>query len=283
MATVSGTVIDIYGAWAQRLVRVYRKDDGMLVGTAISNATTGAWSITVPTTGTKYFAIEHDDGVDPYADSVALDIAMDGVNGQIAFTDRKGHTVTRNGDTFLSSTKAKSGGVSGYFDGTGDYLSIANASEFNIGSGAATIDLWVNTTLYDTAYTRGLFHKGTGFSLGIYGGCGAFGGYYDSTRIDDGNWHHLRNCVDASNQYSFVDGTLKETRARPTITDNTNAIIIGNYSPLDGNRYFPGYIDMVNYLPGVCRSTSSFTPPTHPRFVSAASENARIYDDLTAV
>lgn len=51
MATVGGTILDTNSSPAVRTLRVYRRDTGALLGETTSNASTGAWSLTVTYTG----------------------------------------------------------------------------------------------------------------------------------------------------------------------------------------------------------------------------------------
>ena len=82
---------------------------------------------------------------DPYADNVSLLLNGNGDNGSTTFTDSSsyGHTVTPVGDAPLSTTHSKFGGASMYFDGSGDYLSIPDSDQFEIGSGEFPFEAWV--------------------------------------------------------------------------------------------------------------------------------------------
>jgi hypothetical protein len=44
MPTVSGTILDINGNGVLRVLRIYRRDTGVLLGSTSSNAITGAYS-----------------------------------------------------------------------------------------------------------------------------------------------------------------------------------------------------------------------------------------------
>jgi len=46
MPTVSGTILDINGSGVFRMLRVYRRDTGALLGSTTSSATTGAYTFT---------------------------------------------------------------------------------------------------------------------------------------------------------------------------------------------------------------------------------------------
>jgi hypothetical protein len=69
---------------------------------------------------------------------------MDGTNASTNFVDSGPNAlaVTTVGNAQVSTTQSKYGGASGYFDGTGDYLSISDATRFNFGSGDFTVEFW---------------------------------------------------------------------------------------------------------------------------------------------
>jgi len=54
MPTISGVITDTNGNGVARTVRAYRRDTGALMGEAVSNGTTGTYSITTT------YAGEHD-------------------------------------------------------------------------------------------------------------------------------------------------------------------------------------------------------------------------------
>lgn len=79
---------------------------------------------------------------DPYKDKVVLFLPMEGSHdGSTVFNDRTGKTVTVNGNTHLSTDVAPPWGTtSAYFDGTGDYLSLASSTTLDLGAGDFTIE-----------------------------------------------------------------------------------------------------------------------------------------------
>jgi hypothetical protein len=82
---------------------------------------------------------------DPYRSNVVLHLPMTGANNSTTFTDVQPtpKTITRNGDTKISTAQSKWGQGSGYFDGTGDYLTLANHADFALGAGNFTIEFWI--------------------------------------------------------------------------------------------------------------------------------------------
>jgi hypothetical protein len=97
-----------------------------------------------------------------------------GSNASTTFTDSSGgsggrHTITANGDVTNTRAVRKIGDSSIKFDGTGDYLSIPNSSDFDFGSGALTIECWARFPSVPTGGgTYGLFNYATssGSSVG---------------------------------------------------------------------------------------------------------------------
>jgi len=53
------------------------------------------------------------------------------------------HVVTVEGNAQIDTAQSMFGGASGLFDGTGDYLSLANSDDWDLGTGAWTIDFWI--------------------------------------------------------------------------------------------------------------------------------------------
>lgn len=153
MPTLSGTVKDSTGAFAEKLVRVYRRGSGAFVGQVLSNATTGAWSITTANTD-EHFAIVHDMTGNPLWDKVVLAMRMDSTG----LTDDKGNTITLGGNLARSATYSRYGGYSAYSDGSGDYCytpySQANFDWWTSG-GKYTIDLSVRPVSLTNASSAG--------------------------------------------------------------------------------------------------------------------------------
>jgi hypothetical protein len=81
---------------------------------------------------------------DAYYPQVAALLHFDGVNGSTTITDNSKNnlTVTSVNGTAISTAQSKFGGASCFFDGTNDYLTIADNSIFDFGSGDFTVEYW---------------------------------------------------------------------------------------------------------------------------------------------
>ena len=193
----------------------------------------------------------------------------------------------------LSATKAKHG-VYSFYNGatTSDYIYTPPSTDFDFTSPTEfTVEFWMNTTLYDVGYTRGVIATfgpvdtaGTGFSIGYYTGNITTHLGVDTLRIDDGLWHHISMSVDSTTTRVFIDGNLRQSGARAANTYNAaRNLVIGNFANLDVNRVFVGYIDGLVIWKGVALRTAAFTPPARFLVDASPTENALIFDDITPV
>lgn len=300
MATISGTVKDEAGNFAARMVRAYRRSDGALAGQIVSNATTGAYSITT-LDGTEHFAIVHDGVVtagDPYWNNVVLAMHMD----DVGLTDVKGHAVTLNGNASRSAAQSKFGGYSAYFDGTGDRLSILSSLDWSMGN-TFTIEFWMYTLNMPASGNNcrivmiGTNAQYTAFAIG-FGATGAisFGVPASGTKgigssagvVTINSWDHYAICVNNSTGYLYKNGT---SIATPTvITTQTSGAVplyIGYDTGGTVDHNFRGYIDDLRVTKGVARYTANFTPPSSAfpggLVPGTPTANALIFDNITPV
>jgi len=196
---------------------------------------------------------------------------------------------------------------SGYFDGSGDYLSIPNNTAFDFGSGAMTLECWINTT-QTTAnaciYSKASSGYGTGTIIvsindpaGAAGNVSIFQREFSASTplllstgvvVNDGAWHHIAWVRDGSNnQYLYIDGVVRASRLSTalTITAITDAPRIGS-DPNNSGRDWLGYISNFRIVKGTAVYTGAFTPPTAPlTAVSGTSlltcQNAAFTDNST--
>jgi len=164
-----------------------------------------------------------------------------------------------------------------YFDGSGDYLSVPNTSDFNFGSGDFCIEATVtpsNVTgertilaLYGYSSNRRSYNMSIRdgqlecrYSINGVLGVGPAGG-----SISSGNEYHLAFVRYGNTFKSYINGTLVVTLT-PTssaLYNNTvDALLIGAIGPnLTG--YFNGETTGVRITKGSARYTANFTPPTY--------------------
>jgi len=205
------------------------------------------------------------------------------VSNNTTFIDSSANafTVTRNGDTVQSGfnpfSQASSG--SGYFDGTGDYLTVTNASALQLNNTTAfTIECWV----YPTNLTGDRFiienynqvspYQGYSLAYNIF--TAGFLNFWDGggTWINTGitlslnEWTHIAVTYEGSGSTRrfFKNGVQSGSAGTVSSAINYTAgsCSIGAYEA--GTTPWVGYISNLRIVKGTAVYTSNFTPPTSP-------------------
>ncbi len=184
-------------------------------------------------------------------------------------------TITKNGDVSVqrfspfNPSSLTPTSYSGYFDGTGDYLSVASNAAFGFGTGDYTLEFWVYSViawssvicLYNNN-SGGYFlqyNTGTGLQTGI-AGVSATGTY--AVTLTSGAWNHIAVSRASGSSKCFVNGTQVGT----TVSDTTNYAQNGAYigALYEGSQPLTGYISNLRVVKGTAVYTSNFTPSTTP-------------------
>ena len=194
--------------------------------------------------------------------------------------------ITRNGDartsTFSPYSPYTSGYWSGYFDGTGDYLTTTASTELVFGTGNFTIESWV---MLNKAPTLGVgmcqiaasalpsTTAGPGFGCiytgaagngawGIYYGTGSFAYSSASDAVPSQNvWYHVAFVRSSGVSKLYVNGVEKVSVTDTTNYANSVLTIGGWYSSA---YMFQGYMSNFRIVKGTALYTSAFTPSTTP-------------------
>ena len=193
---------------------------------------------------------------------------------------------------------AATNGGSGYFDGTGDYLSIANNTAFNVGTGDFSIEGWVYMTSTGQYAIAG--NGSSGFVLYFdsvasgrkirfseYGVASIITG---ATAVTNNAWNHILITRSGTTVRAFLNGILDATATSSANFDTATALQIG----ADGDATTPGSL-MLGYIAdfrlikgsiptsyqtsSTTVGTSIFTPPTAP--VTTSSQGASAPGVLT--
>jgi hypothetical protein len=180
------------------------------------------------------------------------------------------------------SYSAAAVGGSGYFDGSGDYLSVADNAAFTMGTGDFTVEYWVywnGTSSTFRAYGQ-VDSGGSLASISIRGGTdasnkvinGAFSGTTDylctsTASLVANTWNHIAFVRDGTTLRQYINGGQDGTASISTasVNDSSSQFAIGRAGEFNGN-YFGGYISSFRLLKGTCLypSGTAFTPPTAP-------------------
>ena len=187
-------------------------------------------------------------------------------------------------------------GGSGYFDGSGDYLTVPDSTALQMGTGSFTVEFWwnpINITGYQTPFDKGYNGAGgfvlqTGNGNGILGMYVAGGTVIAGTRaVTVGSWNHVALVRSGTTVTLYINGVSSGTATNSTDLNNTTQMGIGaNVGPGTTVGQYPinGYLSNLRVVKGTAVYTAAFTPPTSPvTAISGTSlllnfDNAGIYD-----
>ena len=198
--------------------------------------------------------------------------------------------VTRAGNTTQGTFSPYGGNWSNYFNGSSDYLNVANNTALMLGAGNFTIECWFyitgnsasnpssersgqlitkfqNTSNYYTLYVLGNSSTtGNALRLEIVVGGSATTVQYTGT-IAQNQWQHfaaVRNGSGSNNITLYLNGTSVATGTNTATDSNTGPVYIGYYGYPSYPNYFNGYISNARIVKGTAVYTSNFTPSTSP-------------------
>ena len=194
------------------------------------------------------------------------------------------HDVNLIGTPLLSAAQSKFGDTSLYLggSGSGEYLTIPDSDDWNLGSGNFTIDLWAHLD-------SGLMHQFCRQGPPTGDNDNSIVWWVDTDKtlsllysVSGSGWTTLTSTAAASFNYSewvhfavvrnsadidfYVDGAAVGTSkdiSTNTINDSGQSMLIG--AGTSGGLYvsrFKGYMDEFRFTKGEARWTSGFTPAT---------------------
>ena len=193
-------------------------------------------------------------------------------------------------DTIAASGQTSENTGSVFFDGTGDYLSIATNNDTILGS-TYTVECWIY--LNDISSRNAILESGTGIN-----NAGSFGLYHEilagpqniiriranstGNDVDTGSivvadeWVHIAASVNNNFARIFVNGILEGS-------GNTNGSVTSTINQIGGltgfsDYDFDGYISNVRVVKGRALYTSNFTPPTRELEVTPETVLVACYD-----
>ena len=243
--------------------------------------------------------------------SASLDLAR-GLVGHWTFDEGKG-SIARdvsgrdNHGTVMGGAKWNMGIIGGAleFDGTDDFVSIPNESQFDI-TGSITVSAWIRvesfTKSWQAIVTKGdrawrLHRADTTKSVGF--ACSDLsrdqtGDLLGNQVVADGRWHHVAGVLDGTRMSIYVDGSLDAWAASsPNISVNDYSVHIGANAQAE-DRLFRGLIDdvriydralSVDELQALVKSGGvAPPPPSHPvatALPSLPGEFQKIFDGKT--
>ena len=195
------------------------------------------------------------------------ELLINGTNAGIIDKSQSVKTITLNGDVKSSTTQTKYLSSSMYFDGTGDYIEVADTlGEFTNYSNA-TLEMWVYPT--SSSGEQNLIEKftpasGPGWTLYTpsgtlnlqwYGG----GTTNSSTAMTINQWNHVAVVHNNGTRKIYINGT-GGTGVSLSSTVSSNPLRIGTRGTT--GSFFNGYMSDIRIQLGLARYTANFTPPT---------------------
>jgi hypothetical protein len=185
-------------------------------------------------------------------------------------------------------------GGSGYFDGTGDYLSTPSATALQLTAATAfTIEGWAYPTSFPST-DHGIIGKRAGGAvewqfffkndktLHLYTGLGDYG---SGTTISGFNqWVHCAVTWDLTTLRFFINGVLCSTTHTGILFNIPSTADVTVGADYAGAELWNGYLSGVRLVKGTAVYTSTFTPPTAPPTAITNTSlltnftNAGIYD-----
>ena len=210
----------------------------------------------------------------------------DGSSGgqNVTFLDSSDNslTVTAGSDVPAQGTfspfSADEGKWSVEFDGSDDYLSLPDHSDFNFGSDDWTIEAFVNVDAISTSY-KCIFSRSYGLQFYVYDdklhlavndtnntSGWMVASFSTAGQISTGVWHHVAAYRDGNNFYCSVDGVVS-SMGSSSATIATRLATAGHYEPKIGvwaNDTLPmdGSISNLRVVKGTALyGSSNFTAP----------------------
>ena len=163
------------------------------------------------------------------------------------------------------------------FDGTGDYLTVGNNTQFEIGSDF-TFETWVYrtslgslNTIYSyltpgtTLYGLSFILTTTGISIyGYNNGDNSYDGLLSISGIVSTNtWNHIAVVRSSNTWYYYLNGTLQGSGTMTAFSyGGTPTFYIGYQNDNYANSFI-GYLSNYRILKGTALYTANFTPPVN--------------------
>jgi hypothetical protein len=215
-------------------------------------------------------------GADIDEETVLL-VHSDGYDAGTTITDfsATGHTITVNGGAAVDTAQSKFGGASIVLDGTGDYLSIPDSTDFDFGTGDFTVEFWLRLNASLGSYVGFISASNSGSAddtwfFGYYSGAVNFGNgrgtqATESWSPSTGTWYHLAVSRSGDSLRMFIDGELVDTfsAAGQTYNCGSSGMVVGRlYTGPYDNYYVNGWMDEIRISKGIGRYTETFTVAT---------------------
>jgi prepilin-type N-terminal cleavage/methylation domain-containing protein len=271
-------------AFNERIVNDIRKaENNSLKRKSWLGQVPDGWGVKLDNTNDRYTIFADFDGDKVLSTPVKLLIhGTEWTSGStFAESSSAAKTVTKYGNAAQVASGGRPSNTNGYwsFDGTGDYLSLADSADWNFGSGDFTIDGWIKPVALGAYQVIAWQGDGTLASLisfrfrlqndnkllgGIYSGSTDYS--ITSSGTIDSNWHHVAMIRNGSNLMLFIDGVMNgtlSTLSTNAANDAATTLLAGclYIAPSTYSSCLNGYIDDLRIVKGAAMWTHNFTVP----------------------
>ena len=162
------------------------------------------------------------------------------------------------------------------FDGSGDYLTVADSTEFDFGTGNFTIEGWISPAVTNSSF-QAIFSIGN--PVQIYSKDSNVLAYFNdqdntytytinglggpSSSVSANTWAHFAVVRNGNTYTTYVNGVAGSSQtSSDTVASSGSAPAIGTYLPAPNTYGFRGYISNLRLVKGTALYTSNFTPST---------------------
>lgn len=191
------------------------------------------------------------------------------------FVDNSGNNLvlTQVGNATQGTFSPYGANWSNYFDGSGDYLTVAANSAFQLGTGNYTFEAWVNPTSLATAASNVVFNIGT-YTTGLFIRCSTVIEVYtnnvqrislSTTGVMTANtWQHIALVRNGTACNFYVNGASVASFTDATSISPATATVIMGMAAHNSSEFFTGSISNARLVKGAAVYTAAFTPSTTP-------------------
>lgn len=205
--------------------------------------------------------------------------------------------ITKTGDVRVAayspfapaaSYNSSTDGASGYFDGTGDYLSIADSATIRFGTGNFTVQAWIYRAVAGATHTiaaKGAASTGWVFqvtSTNVLRFTDTTTNIDTTTTIPAGTWAHVavvRSGTGANQLKLYINGVDSATGTSSTDFNQTDSLNIG--ADRSNANTVNGYLSNLKYTVGTAETITVPTSPLSGGTVLLNFANAGIVDAAT--